>query len=189
MDGWTVGRMDRWTVLRPVGVAHQQQQTLVLPDGSAAAQEAQHEEQAAQCQDHVDAREQQRVGGHHLPKAQRVQQHPDPHGQQEGATQLEGEQTFREPPEDAAVSVNRILAFRNKREEPGGKLTKMKKLKKNMRYFTQLRQSPSMAALLETQGWHICSNSCYYLHIHSESSHQRLSAAPVWPKAACVINA
>lgn len=67
---------------------HEEQQTLVLPDGTAAAQEAQQEEHGAHGQDDVDAREEEWVGRHDLPEAHRVQQHPDAHAQQEGAAQL-----------------------------------------------------------------------------------------------------
>ena len=67
---------------------HKEQQTFVLPDGPAAAQEAKQEEQAPQGQDDVDPREQQGVGCHNLPKAHGVQQHPQTHSQQEGPTQL-----------------------------------------------------------------------------------------------------
>lgn len=84
----------------PSEVTHEQQQTLVLPDGSTAAQEAQQEQQAAQGQHHVHARERQRVGCHDLPEAHGVQQHPDTHTQQEGSGQLEEEETFREQLED-----------------------------------------------------------------------------------------
>lgn len=72
---------------------HKEQETFVLPDGSAAAQEAQQEQHAAHGQDDVDAGEQQGVGRHDLPEAHRVQQHPDADTQQEGATQL-GERGF-----------------------------------------------------------------------------------------------
>lgn len=67
---------------------HKHQQTLVLPDGSAAAQEAQQEQHTAHGQDDVDPGEQHRVGRHDLPEAHRVHQHPDTHTQQEGAPQL-----------------------------------------------------------------------------------------------------
>ena len=67
---------------------HKEQETFVLPDGSAAAQEAQQEQHAAHSQDDIDPGEQQGVGRHDFPEAHRVHQHPNADAQQEGATQL-----------------------------------------------------------------------------------------------------
>ena len=67
-------------------VTYKEQQTLVLPDGSTAAQESQQEEHAPHGQDDVDPREEQRVGRNYLPKSHWVHQHPYPHSQQKGAT-------------------------------------------------------------------------------------------------------
>lgn len=74
-------------------MTHKEQEAFVLPDGAAAAQEAQQEQHAAHGQDDVDPGEQEGVRRHDLPEAHRVQQHPDAHTQQEGAAQLgeEGE--------------------------------------------------------------------------------------------------
>lgn len=67
---------------------HKQQQTLVLTDSPAAAQEAEQEKQAPHGQEDVGARDQQGVGGHDLPEAGGVYQDPDADGQQAGPAQL-----------------------------------------------------------------------------------------------------
>lgn len=68
--------------------AHKEKKTLVLPDGSAAAQEAQEEQHAAHSQDDVDAGEEQGVGRYDFPESRGIHQHPHSHSQQEGAPQL-----------------------------------------------------------------------------------------------------
>lgn len=67
---------------------HKEQETFVLPDGSAAAQKAQQEQHAAHGQDDVDPGKHQGVCRHNLPEAHWVQQHPHANTQQEGATEL-----------------------------------------------------------------------------------------------------
>lgn len=70
------------------GSTHKQQQTLVLPHGPAAAQEAQQEKQAPHGQEDVDARDEQGVGSHNLSEASGVHHDPDADAQQTGPTQL-----------------------------------------------------------------------------------------------------
>lgn len=70
------------------GSTHKQQQTLVLPDGPAAAQEAEQEEQAPHGQEDVDARDEQGVSSHDLSEASGVHQDPDADAQQTGPAQL-----------------------------------------------------------------------------------------------------
>lgn len=54
----------------------------------------------------------------------------------------------------------------------------MKKLKMNMRYFIQLRQSPSIIQPLTTQRMEDLSK----FNIIKSSASKRLSAAPMWTK-------
>lgn len=67
---------------------HKQQQTLVLPNGPAAAQEAEQEKQAPHGQEDVGTRDEQGVGGHDLAEAGGVDHDPDAHAQQAGPAQL-----------------------------------------------------------------------------------------------------
>ena len=67
---------------------HEQQQTLVLPDGPAAAQEAEQKKQAPHGQEDVGARDEQGIGGHDLPEAGGVHHDPDANAQQAGSAQL-----------------------------------------------------------------------------------------------------
>lgn len=60
---------------------HEQQQTLVFPNGAAAAQEAEQEEHGAHGQDHIDSGEEQRIGCYDLPESCRIHQHPDSHSE------------------------------------------------------------------------------------------------------------
>ena len=69
-------------------MTHEEQQTLVLPDGAAAAQETQQEQHGPHGQDDVDPGEEQGVDCHDLPEAHRVHQNPNADTQQEGAAQL-----------------------------------------------------------------------------------------------------
>ena len=78
------------------GGPYEEQQTLVLADGPAAAEEAQQEQHAPHGQDDVDPGEQQGVRRHNLPEARGVHQHPHPHPQEEGAPQLTEERSERE---------------------------------------------------------------------------------------------
>lgn len=70
------------------GGTHKQQQTLVLPDGPAAAQEAEQEQQPPHRQQDVDARDKQGVGGHDLSEAGGIHHDPDADAQQTGPAQL-----------------------------------------------------------------------------------------------------
>lgn len=78
------------THLRELTKTHKEEQTLVLPDGSAAAEEAQEEEHTSHGQDDVDASEQQGVGSDYFSEPRGVHQHPHPHSQEERAPQLKG---------------------------------------------------------------------------------------------------
>lgn len=77
------------------GGTHKQQQTLVLPDGPTAAQEAEQEQQAPHRQEDVDARDEQGVGGHDLSEAGGIHHDPDADAQQAGPTQLLAGQSGR----------------------------------------------------------------------------------------------
>lgn len=60
----------------------------------------------------------------------------------------------------------------------------MKKLKMNMRYFMQLRQSPSMTQHLATQRMADLSKFMHFIcALIQSSASKRPSVAPVWPMA------